>query len=167
MTSGITNLRGFLTYSEHPMVRRGRGAYRLLRSFTLPTPRVVTQPMLWGYLTARSVYYFAYRVFVCEPLFKAYCKRYGRRLRTDVFVHFVEGRGDLIVGDDVLIDGKCCFAFTQRFGDRPTLSIGDRSSLGHNSKITVAKSVTIGRDCRIASDVWMFDFSGHPSDPEA
>jgi len=167
MATVSTDLRRFLAYSEHPLARRGRAAYRGLRSASLPAPRVLTQPMLWAYLAARSAYYYSYRVLVCEPLFKAYCTRYGRRLRTDAFIHFVEGRGRLIVGDDVLIDGKCCFAFTRRFDERPTLIIGDRSSIGHNGKLTVARRIAIGRDCRIASDVWMFDSSGHPSDPEA
>lgn len=167
MASVNADLQRFLIHSQHPLARRGRAAYRSLQSISLPVPRALTQPMLWAYLAMRSTYYFTYRVFVCEPLFKAYCTRYGRRLKTDVFIHFIEGRGELIVGDDVLIDGKCCFAFSRRSSELPTLIIGDRSAIGHNSKLTVARKIVIGNDCRIASDVWMFDFSGHPSDPEA
>src|SRR5262249_44425521 len=32
---------------------------------------------------------------------------------------------------------------------------------------TVGKQIMIGRHCHIASHVWMFDASGHPSDPAA
>jgi acetyltransferase-like isoleucine patch superfamily enzyme len=107
------------------------------------------------------------RVLICEPIFKSYCRRYGRRLHTGVYVHWVRGNGDIVIGDDVTIDGKCSFTFAARFSEHPTLSIGHRSGIGHNCTFTVGKQITIGRRCRIASDVWMFDSGGHPMDPES
>jgi acetyltransferase-like isoleucine patch superfamily enzyme len=156
-----------LATSNHPLIVAARGLRRRVQRFSIPAPRVVTLPILWTYLAIRSAYYFGLRVLVCEPLFKAYCKSYGRRLRTDVFLPWIQGRGEIIVGDDVLIDGKCGFAFAARFTDHPTLVIGDRTGLGHGCQITIGKRITIGSDCRIASHVWMFDSSGHPTDPEA
>lgn len=163
----MANLRKFLAASEHPAARAARAARRGVHRFTLPAPRLLVRPALVAFLTARSLYYFAARTLVCEPLFKAYCTRYGRRVRTGVFIHWVQGKGDLILGDDVLIDGKCSFTFAARFADRPTLEIGDRSGIGHNGTFSVGKRITIGRDCRIASGVWIFDSNGHPADPEA
>ena len=32
---------------------------------------------------AGEVYYWTFRVFVAEPLFKAYCRSYGRNVRTE------------------------------------------------------------------------------------
>jgi acetyltransferase-like isoleucine patch superfamily enzyme len=157
----------FLAVSPHPVARRARSLRRGLRTFTLPAPRAVVKPMLWAYLAARSMYYFFMRVFICEPLFKAYCKRFGRGVRTDVYVHYIQGRGDIILGDDVLIDGKCSFAFASRYTAHPTLEIGDHSGLGHNCKFTIAKRITIGRHCRLSTDICMFDSSGHASDPAA
>jgi acetyltransferase-like isoleucine patch superfamily enzyme len=156
----------FLATSDHPAARAARGLHRGMRNLTLPAPRVVVRPMLWAFLTARSLYYFGMRVFLCEPLFKASCARYGRGVRTDVYIHFIQGKGDIILGDDVIVDGKCCFHFASRVSVRPTLSIGDHSGVGHNCHFSVAKRIDIGRHCRIASDVWMFDSPGHPSDPE-
>jgi len=116
-------------------------------------------------LAIRSSYYFLYRVFVCEPLFKAYCKSYGRNLHTGVFLHWVQGQGNLIVGNDVLIDGRCNFFFASRYTERPTLHIGDSTGIGHSCSFTVGDQITIGKHCRIAAGVQMFDASGHPSDP--
>ena len=123
--------------------------------------------MLAGFLAVRAVYYWCFRVFIAEPLFKAYCRRYGRNVRTDIYIHWVQGRGDIIVGDDVLIDGKCSFTFAARFTQTPTLIVGSGTGIGHNCAFTVGKSITIGRHCRIAGGVWMFDSYGHPSDPQA
>jgi acetyltransferase-like isoleucine patch superfamily enzyme len=123
--------------------------------------------MLWGFLCLRAAYFFGKRLLICEPLFKAYCRRYGRRVRTGVYIHWVQGKGDLILGDDVLVDGKCCFSFAARYTARPTLSVGDHTQIGHNCRFSVGKRITIGRHCHVASDVWMLDSSGHPADPEA
>jgi acetyltransferase-like isoleucine patch superfamily enzyme len=123
--------------------------------------------MVWVFRGVRSVWYTIRRVLIAEPLFKGYCERYGRHLRTGIFVHFVQGGGVIDIGDDVLVDGKCSFLFANRFTERPTLRIGDRTGIGHDCTFAVGDRITIGNDCRIARGVWMFDSPGHPSDPEA
>jgi carbonic anhydrase/acetyltransferase-like protein (isoleucine patch superfamily) len=153
--------------SRHPLVRLARAVVRGVESFTLPAPRVVTVPILYAYLAVRGVYGFAYRVFICEPIFKAYCTRFGRRVRTGDFIHWVQGRGDLIVGDDVVIDGKCGFTFAAVLPEPAAVVIGDRTVIGHDCAFVAARRIEIGRDCLIASGVWMFDSPGHPLDPEA
>jgi acetyltransferase-like isoleucine patch superfamily enzyme len=88
-------------------------------------------------------------------------------VRTDVYIHWIQGRGNLIVGDDVLMDGKCSITFASRYSANPTLTIGDHSGIGHGCRFTIGKRITIGRHCRIAADVWLFDSSGHPLDAAA
>lgn len=161
------NLRRFVATSDHPAARLAKRLYRGVHGFTLPAPRVIVKPMLWVYLALRSTSYFLVRVFLCEPLFKAYCTEYGRGVRTDIYVHWVQGKGEIILGDDVHIDGKCSFAFAARFADRPTITIGDHTAIGHGSGFTVAKRITIGRHCRIAAFVLVFDSNGHSSDPSS
>src|SRR5262245_44505894 len=117
----MSSVYRFLATSPHPVALGARILRRRVRMFTLPAPRVVVKPMLWSYLASRSVFYLLKRVLICEPLFKAYCKRYGRGVRTDVYIHFIQGKGDIIIGDDVLIDGKCCIAFASRYRAHPTL----------------------------------------------
>ncbi len=119
-------------------------------------------------LAVRSVYYFVARVFVCEPLFKAYCREYGRNLHTGVFLHWVQGRGDIIAGDHVRFDGTVGFTFAARRcrtphaargrpdGHQPQRQPGDRQ----------ARSPS-GKDVATAGHVAIFDANGHPADPEA
>src|SRR4051812_29942159 len=105
------NYYRFLALSDHPAARLARRTYRAVNNFSVPAPRLVVKPMLWSYLAGRAAYYGLLRVFVCEPLFKAYCTRYGRRLRTGVYVHWVQGKGEILLGDDVCFDGKCSISF--------------------------------------------------------
>jgi acetyltransferase-like isoleucine patch superfamily enzyme len=88
-------------------------------------------------------------------------------VRTGVFFHWVQGRGNLILGDHVVVDGKCSFAFATRFSAKPTLRIGDYTGIGPQCSFAVGKEISIGRHCRIATEVMIFDSPGHPGDPAA
>jgi acetyltransferase-like isoleucine patch superfamily enzyme len=134
-------------------------------NLSVPVPRPVGHVILWIVGVARPVYQTAYRVFVCEPLFKAACRSYGRNVHTGVFVHYVAGTGEMHIGDDTLLDGKSSFSFAARFSDRPTLRIGSRTYVGHQCTFTVAMGVTLGDDCYVASGCMFMDSPGHPLDP--
>jgi serine acetyltransferase len=111
------------------------------------------------YIIARAAIHFCRRVFIAEPLFKASCREYGTSVRTDIYAQRIHGRGDLIVGDDVLIDGQATITFREGDEDdeRPRLIIGSHSGIGHGCRVMVARRVSIGSHCRIAAGVWLFD----------
>jgi acetyltransferase-like isoleucine patch superfamily enzyme len=155
-----------LAVSDHWIARIARGCDRGVTRFSVPAPRVIFFPILKMVLALRHLWYFVYRVFFCEPLFKAYCKKYGKNVHTDVYLHWIQGKGELLLGNNILIDGKCSFRFAARFSDVPTLSIGDNTSIGHHCSFVVGKRIAIGKNCRIASDVSFFDSPGHPLDPQ-
>lgn len=152
----------YLQMSEDPAPRLARNMIRGLRNFSVPAPKILFTPILGLVVSLRSVYYFICRVFYAEPLFKAYCKSYGKRVRTGVFLHWINGKGDIILGDNVLIDGKCSFAFTQRYTPNPTLQLGDYSEVGNGCAFVVARGITIGKHTRISFNTKIFDTSGHP-----
>jgi acetyltransferase-like isoleucine patch superfamily enzyme len=143
------------------MVRR---LYRTVQSFSVPAPRFVVRPLLLVFVSLRSVYYYLKRVFICEPFFKAYCAKYGKKLRTGVFLHWVQGKGDIILGDNVWLDGKSSFTFAARFAGRPTLMIGDNTGIGHACTFIVGKRILIGSNCMIAEGVIVYGSNGHPTD---
>jgi acetyltransferase-like isoleucine patch superfamily enzyme len=163
----MVNIYRHLALSDTPLARMARRVYWGVRNLSVPAPRVVVKPLLWIFLAVRSLFYFVKRVFICEPLFKAYCKSYGRNLHTDVYIHWVQGKGDIIIGDDVAVDGKCAFTFTHRFSDRPTIVIGNHTRIHHGCSFTVGKQIMIGDHCLLAGGVRMADSNGHPTDPEA
>jgi acetyltransferase-like isoleucine patch superfamily enzyme len=161
-------MRRTIALSDHWLPRWLRRCRQWVLNFALPRmPHALTGPLLAVFLTLRSTYYFVVRVFLCEPFFKAYCTRYGRNVHTGVFLHWIQGRGELIIGDNVRIDGKCSFSFAARFSNKPTLIIGDNTGIGHACSLVVGKKIVIGRHCRIAGQVSIFDSPGHASDPVA
>jgi acetyltransferase-like isoleucine patch superfamily enzyme len=154
-----------LVHSKHPIARVARATYHGIYNFSIPAPRWLFRPLLLTFIFFRQVYYFLVRVFICEPFFKAYCTEYGKRVHTGVFIHWFLGKGRLLVGDDVIVDGKCVFAFAVRYCENPTLRIGNRVKIGHDTAFTVGREISIGDDVLIAPGAEMFDTPGHPTDP--
>jgi len=89
-------------------------------------------------------------------------KRFKALVYTTPNVH---GQTLLYIGDDVRFSGD--FAITSgRFGNRPTLRIGDRAFIGHNVSITCNREVVIENDVLIAASCRISDYDGHSSSLE-
>jgi acetyltransferase-like isoleucine patch superfamily enzyme len=160
-----SGLYRWLATSQQPLPRLARTLNRAALTFSVPAPRVLIRPIRWIFVGVRGTWHFALRVFVCEPLFKSYCKQYGRRLRTDCRVHWVAGKGDIVVGDDVWLDGKITITFAARFADRPLFEIGSNTGIGNGCVFHVAKRISIGRDCKLSGEILVMDSNGHHTDP--
>jgi acetyltransferase-like isoleucine patch superfamily enzyme len=120
---------------------------------------------VWIFLLVRDAYYFAMRVFICEPFFKAHCARYGRNFHTDAHLHWVSGKGDIVIGDNVTLAGTIAIGFAARFSDRPMLRIGDNTGIGGGCAFTVGKLIEIGRNCNLSGGIQIMDSNGHDTDP--
>lgn len=162
------SLRQTLALSNHWLPRLLRSSRRAIKNISLPRiPHLFSLPQVSLFLFLRSTYYFALRVFFCEPYFKFHCSSYGRNLHTGVFLHWITGRGKIIVGDNVLIGGKCSFDFAARFSDMPTFIVGNNTLIHHGCSFSIGKKIVIGQSCLIAGEVWITDSPGHPADPIA
>jgi len=164
IVSGQTSFRRYLATSDSAFPIFVRAVRKYCTRFSVPAPRMFVRPMLWGFLAARSCWHFVLRVFVCEPIYKAYFKKCGRNFVGDCHIPWIQGQGDIIVGDDVEISGSLKVAFGSRFSDHPTLIIGDSCGIGHDCTFVVGNRITIGRDTWISGNSWIADSNGHPSD---
>jgi acetyltransferase-like isoleucine patch superfamily enzyme len=156
-----------LATSQKPFPKFVRKTRRAILDFTLPAPKVIVKPALVVYLAARTTFHWAQRVFIAEPLFKAYCKKYGRGVHTNNFVHWIMGKGDIVLGDHVVIGGKIWIGFGARFADNPLLEVGDYSEIGHDCRLVIGKRITIGKRCNLSPGTIVMDSNGHPADPLA
>jgi acetyltransferase-like isoleucine patch superfamily enzyme len=167
VTDDLVALTRYLATSNEPLPTGVRALRRRIQNLEITPNRTFLRAALYAYLTARSAREFGMRVFVCQPLFRAYCKECGPGLRTGDFIHFVQGEGDIIVGSNVWLDGKSTINFAARFAERPTLIIGDNSGFGHDTELVIAQRITIGKNTNISGATRIFDSNGHPADPTA
>jgi acetyltransferase-like isoleucine patch superfamily enzyme len=160
------SFRRQLATSQATLPKLLRRAYRSVHSISLPAPRVVMRPVLFLFLALRTSYFFLLRVCICEPLFKACCTSYGKNLKTDCFVHWVAGKGEINLGDNVVFDGKSSIMFATRYTNRPVLEVGDGSGIGHGCRLTIGKRITIGKNTTLSGDTIIMDTNAHPTDPQ-
>jgi acetyltransferase-like isoleucine patch superfamily enzyme len=159
--------RRFLATSDHWVAKGVRRLRKEVEGFSIPAPRAITVPALWGFLAGRSTLHWMQRVLVCEPLTKAYCTQHGADFHTSTFVPWISGKGDLIVGDHVTFSGQISISFAARYAARPRVEIGNHSGMSHGSSLVVGKSIRIGNYVRIGQNVSIRDSNGHASDPAA
>jgi acetyltransferase-like isoleucine patch superfamily enzyme len=167
MDGRIAEIYHYLATSDTEAAQAVRRLHRKIVNFTIPAPKPVVKPMLLGYLASREAYFFAKRVLICQPFFAAYCKKVGKGLRTGDSLHWVQGQGDITLGDNVWLDGKCTSTFASRFSERPELEIGDNTCIGHDTSFSIGKRITVGKNTNISGATAIFDSNGHPSDPVA
>lgn len=159
------SFRHWAVHSQHPVARVLRAVRKRFRHFTLPAPRVIVLPMLWIFLLLRGIVYFLRRVLLAEPLLKAYCTRHGRGVTTGIYIPWVQGRGELVLGDYVHVSGKLGITFASRFVERPRLVIGDHTDLAHETSFVVGREIRLGAHVQVAGRVSFRDSGGHASDP--
>jgi acetyltransferase-like isoleucine patch superfamily enzyme len=160
------SLRRFLATSDSRAARTVRAIRKWTLNLSIPAPKVIFRPLLYSLLAVRNIWWFIRRVFYAEPLFKAYCTRYGKGLHTDIYLHWIQGKGDIILGHNVKFDGKTSITFASRYCDRPTLKVGNNTGISSGCTFVIGKEIVIGNNCRIAGGTSIFDSSGHASDPE-
>ena len=161
----FASLRHWVRKSPHPVATALRSLRRRVRRLTLPAPRALVRPYLWLFLSLRGGVFFLRRVLVAEPLFKAYCTRVGKGVTTGIFVPWVQGSGELLVGDHVHISGKLSIHFAASFVDLPRLVIGDHADLSHDVMFVVGREIRLGSHVQVAGGVTFRDSGGHPADP--
>ena len=106
----------------------------------------------------------AISLFVVTPVVRSLAES-GRGLRVEQ-VPYVRGGGRIVLGEGLRVSGKIAIAFSRRTAHLgPTLQIGDRTFIGHQSSFAIAQRVCVGSDCLIAGSTHIQDNDGHPLDP--
>lgn len=122
----------------------------------------------------RPLYYFDYfiKVFTSRtvhllwsiPLFKSRCTIAGKNLHLPNGIPLIVGSHlKIYLGDNVSI-GRSTISANKVF-DNPTLKIGNNSTLGYGTVISISKEVTIGDNCLIAPNCIIMDSDDHPINP--
>ena len=160
------SIRYWAVHSPHPVAKILRAVRARTRHFTLPAPAVIVRPYLWIFLALRGTIFFLRRILVAEPLLKAYCSRFGRGITTGIYVPWVQGRGELVLGDYVHVSGKLSILFAARYTEHPKLTIGSHTDLAHEASFVVGREIRLGSHVQVGGAVSFRDATGHHTDPE-
>jgi acetyltransferase-like isoleucine patch superfamily enzyme len=143
-----------------------KSAYRMTQSASLGGPHALWAPVWEGLRLARTTAWRAQAALFVAPMYRGFCKEIGAGFSTGIYLPFVAGRGDVIIGDHVSVYGKADFHFGATLDAIPRLEIGSHSVVGHNSSFSVSGHMVIGEHCLIASGVSFADCNGHSIAPD-
>lgn len=142
------------------LYRFAKGIY----AFSLPSVKVVHLPLYYLDCAARGLCKRCIQTFWSVPLFRARCEKAGKGLKLPNGIPLVIGNHlKIVVGDDVTI-GRTTIGASKIY-DQPVFSIGDKSSIGYGTAISVAREVTIGSDTMISVHCLIMDSDDHPVSP--
>lgn len=156
-----------LKRADTPFFKVARRVFDFCFTATIPMPQVLRPagrllyesrlyvPILWKRF--KSLIY-------TTPLFSCRCESVGKHLQLWALPN-VHGHTLLYIGDDVRFSGSLAIS-SGRFGNRPTLRIGNRAFIGHDVSITCNREVVIEDDVLIAAKCVISDYDGHPSSLE-
>lgn len=139
------------------------GLINFVRNFTLPRIRLAGQifnfidlifVQLWRFL--KNQYYYQILVYKCKYI--------GKGLRLDGDLPLILGDGQITIGNNVYIGNRQTWVVGLKVFDDVNLTIGDNTTLNYQTLISVAKSVTIGNNCKFAGEIKIFDNNSHPLD---
>jgi maltose O-acetyltransferase len=138
-------------------------AKRILR-FHLPTIKIIHLPLYNISKSTIFVFRKLMQAFWSVPVFSARCTEVGEGLSLPNGIPYIIGSHlKIILGDNVTI-----YRTTKGSGsifDEPVLKIGNNSSIGYGTVISVAKEVVIGDHCMIAPHCIIMDSDDHPIHP--
>lgn len=154
--------------------RRGTGPLRHARSLLkrIVAMRLpVVRPIAGFFYAEREVRATLWPLFLKfiyrEPLLRYRCEQVGKRLWLEGTLPLIVGNGVIRIGDDVRIGGRNSWLVGFKNSVDAEIVIGNRVHLGFLNTLTAAKSIRIGDDTILATDVHIFDSPSHPLSPSA
>jgi len=138
---------------------------KFILTFNLPLVRIIHLPLYHLSNFIRIIVRRIIHVFWSIPLFKARCSIAGKNLKLPNGIPLIIGSHLTInLGDNVTI-GRSTIGANKIF-DSPILTIGNNSSIGYGTLISVAKEINIGNNCLIATNCIIMDSDDHPINPK-
>jgi len=153
--------------AETPFYARLKRAGKAVLTFHLPIPRVLDPVYSLVHILCNLCFKCAQRISVAcyrYPVLRTMCVNIGKRLWMER-LPLIYGDVKIYIGDDVRLSGRSVIAGGRIFPD-PEFRVGKRSFIADGCRFSVARSITIGDDVLIAGDCTVYDYSGHPLDPD-
>lgn len=161
----IANLILKIKRKETPFYALLYSIGKFFYSFNLPAIKSIHLPLYYLDRFVKVISGRLIRAIWSIPLFKARCERVGKNLRLPNGIPLIIGSHlKIYLGDNVSI-GRSTIGASKVF-DNPVLRIGNNTSIGYGTTISVAKEVTIGDDCLISVNCLIMDSDDHPIDPK-
>ena len=163
----IGSFRHWIKRGDHPVARRLYRLIRAARTFEVPVIPGVHRALYQVHRGLGAALGTFLRVFYYTPIFKSQLEGPAPRLYLYSGLPLVTGALRIRLGADCRVSGITTFS-GRTSGDRtPSLEVGSNVDIGWQNTIAVGRRVVIGDHCRLAGQVFLAGYPGHPIDPAA
>ena len=139
-----------------------RSAYYLMR-FNFPMIKPIHLPLYYLSKFIQSASLNFIHSFWTVPLFKSRCESVGKELSLPNGMPLIIGHLNIYLGDNVTIMRTTIGS--NHVGEKPVLKIGNNSSIGYGTVISITKEILIGNNSMIAPHCLIMDSDDHPINP--
>lgn len=146
---------------EGPL-RGVRGLWRALLRFSVPWPRPLVALLYAERGFRHRVLPLLLKAVYREPLLRYRCARVGTRLHLEGEIPLIMGNGRIELGNNVVVGRRNTWIVGFKASVDAELIVEDDVEINYATHISVLKSVRIGAQTLIASNVQIFDNISHP-----
>lgn len=161
------NWRQWIKQAEHPCAITLRRIYRFQQSVQCPVIPGVHRLLFALHQTCAGIWHRSLQFAYFTPLFKSQLARAPKVLNLYSGMPQLGGRLQIFVGEDCRISGRSSLFGRTSAIDMPELRIGRNVDIGWQNTIAVGRKVLIGDNVRLAGNVFLAGFPGHPYDAAA
>lgn len=166
ITISPNNIKNWLKNHPEPHYQKIFVWLKKIRTFDLPTPRLLNKCLYWLVLFSRNLFGSLTRIFIYTPAFKGRVNFCGKNLYLYTGIPFISGPLSIAIGQNCRISGQTTFS-GRSASHQPSLIVGDNVGIGWQTTIAVGTKVVIGNNVRIAGRTSLFGYSGHPIDAKS
>jgi acetyltransferase-like isoleucine patch superfamily enzyme len=163
----LTALRRWIKAGESPWAARLYRLARWMRGAGVPVVPAVHGPLYIAHRTIAGSISNAKRVLWFTPLFQARLTSPAPRLYIYGGLPLVLGNVTIHIGADCRVGGKINITGRTSGAMTPELSVGRNCDIGWGSTLAVGRRIDIGNNVRLAANVHLAGYPGHPIDAAA
>lgn len=162
-----TTWRQWIKTGQHPVAAALRATYCYVRRVQCPTIPVLHHCLYRTHQFVQQLWHACWQFIYFTPMFKS------RLQQAPKVVHLYSGMPQILgplqirCGENCRISGRSSL-FGRAAGNAPVLlQIGENVDIGWQNTIAVGRRVIIGDHVRLAGNVYLAGFPGHPLNAEA
>jgi len=161
------NWRQWIKTADHPCAMTLRRLYRLQQRLQCPVVPGLHRLMLVMHRSGSQICHSVLQFVYFTPLFKSQLNNAPKVLHLYSGMPQLGGRLELSIGEDCRISGRSSLFGRTSGREIPELRIGCNVDIGWQNTIAVGRKVVLGDNVRLAGNVFLAGFPGHPYDAAA
>jgi acetyltransferase-like isoleucine patch superfamily enzyme len=161
------NFRRWVKHGKHPAAALVRSVYQTKKSLQCPSIPGVHRLLYGLHLFACQVWHSLVQFWYFTPLFKSRLERAPKVLELYSGMPQVGGVLTVQIGEGCRISGRSSLFGRSAARQTPLLRVGRNVDIGWQNTIAVGTKVILGDHVRLAGNVYLAGFPGHPVDAAA